>query len=62
MTAVAHSTDLRATMPALVHWVRASGLALVSVQAAPVTLADVFRVLAGHAAAHPSSAPAGAPQ
>jgi ABC-2 type transport system ATP-binding protein len=47
VTCVAQSTDLRATMPALVQWVRASGLALVSVQAAPVTLGDVFRVLAG---------------
>jgi len=47
VTCVAQSADLRATMPALVGWVRASRLALVSVQAAPVTLTDVFRVLAG---------------
>jgi ABC-2 type transport system ATP-binding protein len=62
VTCVAHSTDLRATMPALVRWVRAGGLALVSVQAAPVTLTDVFRALAGDPAALPGGIVEGAPR
>lgn len=45
LTYTAKSTDLRATTPALVRLVRERGLALVSMQAAPVTLGDVFRTL-----------------
>lgn len=39
------SLDLRATTPALLGWVRARGLALVSMRAEPVTLTDVFTAL-----------------
>ena len=41
------SLDLRASTPALLGWVRARGLRLVSMRAEPVTLEDVFRTLAG---------------
>ncbi|HET8625820.1 MAG TPA: ABC transporter ATP-binding protein [Thermomicrobiales bacterium] len=49
LSVVLQSTDLRATTPALVRWVRGAGLALVSLRAEPVTLADVFRALTGDA-------------
>jgi hypothetical protein len=41
------SLDLRATTPALLTWVRARGLVLVSMRAEPVTLTDVFTALTG---------------
>jgi ABC-type multidrug transport system ATPase subunit len=44
---VVDSLDLRATTPALLTWVRAHNLALVSMQAEPVTLTDVFIALTG---------------
>jgi ABC-2 type transport system ATP-binding protein len=40
------SVDVRATTPSLLGWVRARDLALVSMQAEPVTLTDVFSALA----------------
>jgi ABC-2 type transport system ATP-binding protein len=40
------SLDLRATTPALLTWVRATGFDLMSIQAEPVTLTDVFAALA----------------
>lgn len=40
------SADLRTTTPTLLDWVRAHDLALVSIQAEPVTLTDVFNALA----------------
>ncbi len=39
------SLDLRATTPALLEWVRAQNLTLVSMRAEPVTLTDVFTAL-----------------
>jgi ABC-2 type transport system ATP-binding protein len=45
VTYTAHSTNLRATTPALVGVVRALGVTLVTMHAAPVTLTDVFRTL-----------------
>ena len=39
------SLDLRATTPALLAWVRARGLALMSMRAEPVTLTEVFTAL-----------------
>ncbi len=39
------SVDLRATMPALLSWVRNKGFQLVSLKAEPVTLQDVFLAL-----------------
>ncbi len=41
----ADSTDLRATTPALLAYLRATGVALASMQAQPVTLDDVFSML-----------------
>ncbi|HEX5506833.1 MAG TPA: ABC transporter ATP-binding protein [Thermomicrobiales bacterium] len=49
LSVVLQSTDLRATTPALVRWVRGAGLTLVGLRAEPVTLADVFRALTGDA-------------
>jgi ABC-2 type transport system ATP-binding protein len=45
LTFVVDSLDLRATTPALLTWVRERSLALVSMQAEPVTLTDVFTAL-----------------
>jgi ABC-2 type transport system ATP-binding protein len=45
LTLTVESLDLRATTPALLSWVRARGLTLVSMQAEPVTLTDVFTAL-----------------
>jgi hypothetical protein len=45
VTLTVESLDLRATTPALLAWVRGHGLALVSMQAEPVTLTDVFMAL-----------------
>lgn len=42
----AESVDLRASTPALLDWVRAHHLTLISMRAEPVTLADVFTALA----------------
>jgi ABC-2 type transport system ATP-binding protein len=44
---VVNSLDLRTTTPALLSWVRERGLALLSMQAEPVTLTDVFTALTG---------------
>ena len=52
------SLDLRATTPALLAWLRASGLALGSMRADPVTLTDVFSALAGR---RQPAEPAGTP-
>ena len=41
----AESVDLRASTPALLDWVRAHHLTLISMRAEPVTLADVFTAL-----------------
>jgi ABC-type multidrug transport system ATPase subunit len=41
------SVDVRASTPALLSWLRAQELALVSMRAEPVTLTDVFTALAG---------------
>jgi ABC-2 type transport system ATP-binding protein len=46
LTIVIHSLDLRTTTPALLAWVRAAQLDLVSIHAQPVTLSDVFNTLA----------------
>jgi hypothetical protein len=46
-TVVVDSVDLRATTPALLAWLQRHGLRLVSVQAQPVTLTDVFFALGG---------------
>jgi ABC-2 type transport system ATP-binding protein len=45
MTLTVESLDLRVTTPALLAWVRMRGLALVSMQAQPVTLSEVFTAL-----------------
>jgi ABC-2 type transport system ATP-binding protein len=45
-TLVIESSDLRATTPALLTYLRESGLGLASMRAAPVTLDDVFAALA----------------
>lgn len=45
VTLTVESLDLRATTPALLGWVRARGLTLVSMRAEPVTLTDVFTAL-----------------
>ncbi len=45
VTMIAESTDLRATTPALLAYLRASGRALASMRAEPVTLDDVFEAL-----------------
>jgi ABC-2 type transport system ATP-binding protein len=45
LTLTVESLDLRTTTPALLAWVRARGLTLVSMQAEPVTLSDVFTAL-----------------
>ena len=45
VTWTVESVDLRATTPALIAWVRARGLALVSMRAEPVTLSEVFTAL-----------------
>lgn len=45
VTLTVDSLDLRATTPALLGWVRARDLTLVSMRAEPVTLADVFTAL-----------------
>jgi hypothetical protein len=55
-TFTVQSTDLRATTPALVGWVRTEGLALASMQAEPVTLTDVFRTLTQRPAGEPVGA------
>jgi ABC-2 type transport system ATP-binding protein len=47
LTFVVDSLDLRATTPALLTWLHERGLALVSMQAEPVTLTDVFTALTG---------------
>ncbi|HEX8033303.1 MAG TPA: ABC transporter ATP-binding protein [Ktedonobacterales bacterium] len=44
-TLTVESIHLRATTPALLGWVRARGLTLVSMRAEPVTLTDVFTAL-----------------
>lgn len=44
-TLTVDSLDLRATTPALLAWVRAQNLTLVSMRAEPVTLTDVFTAL-----------------
>lgn len=40
------SLDIRASMPALLTWVREQGFTLLTMQAEPVTLTDVFQALA----------------
>lgn len=45
MRLTVESLDLRATTPALLAWVRARGLALMSMRAEPVTLTEVFTAL-----------------
>ncbi len=45
VTVTVESLDLRATTPALLAWVRERGFTLVSMQAEPVTLTDVFTAL-----------------
>jgi ABC-2 type transport system ATP-binding protein len=45
MTLTVESLDLRITTPALLTWVRTRGLTLVSMQAEPVTLSEVFTAL-----------------
>lgn len=45
LTLTVESLDLRATTPALLAWVRAQGLTLVSMRAEPVTLTEVFTAL-----------------
>jgi hypothetical protein len=40
------SLDIRATIPALLNWVREQGCTLTTMQAEPVTLGDVFAALA----------------
>jgi ABC-2 type transport system ATP-binding protein len=45
ITLTVESLDLRATTPALLAWVRARSLTLVSMRAAPVTLTEVFAAL-----------------
>jgi ABC-2 type transport system ATP-binding protein len=42
------SLDIRATIPALLAWVREQGCTLTTMQAEPVTLTDVFQALAEH--------------
>jgi ABC-2 type transport system ATP-binding protein len=48
MVLTVESHDLRATTPTLLAWVRGRGLTLVSMQAEPVTLTDVFTALTRH--------------
>jgi ABC-2 type transport system ATP-binding protein len=48
VTLTVESLDLRATTPALLGWVRARGLTLMSMRAEPVTLTDVFTALTRH--------------
>ncbi|HEV2458860.1 MAG TPA: ABC transporter ATP-binding protein [Ktedonobacterales bacterium] len=48
VTVTVESLDLRATTPALLMWVRARGLTLVSMEAEPVTLTEVFTALTRH--------------
>jgi ABC-2 type transport system ATP-binding protein len=42
------SRDIRATIPALLTWVRDQGCTLATMQAEPVTLTDVFQALSEH--------------
>jgi ABC-2 type transport system ATP-binding protein len=56
VTLLLESLDLRATTPALLAWVRARGLVLVSMRAEPVTLTDVFTALTGRQRAVPQGA------
>ncbi|HEY7832729.1 MAG TPA: ABC transporter ATP-binding protein [Ktedonobacterales bacterium] len=51
------STDLRATTPALLGWLRVHQLALASMRAEPVTLSDVFAALAERRAQAPDERP-----
>ncbi len=46
LTVKVESLDIRATTPALLAWVRAQGFTLLTMQAEPVTLTDVFQALA----------------
>jgi ABC-2 type transport system ATP-binding protein len=46
VTVNVESLDLRTTTPALLAWVREQGFLLLSMQAEPVTLTDVFQALA----------------
>ena len=48
LTVKVESLDIRTTTPALLAWVRAQGYTLVTMQAEPVTLTDVFQALAEH--------------
>ena len=57
LTCTLQSLDLRATTPALLAWVRAMGLDLVSMQAQPVTLTDIFSALTRPRSARPKAAP-----
>jgi ABC-2 type transport system ATP-binding protein len=41
------SLEIRATLPALLTWVREQGFTLLTMHAEPVTLTDVFQALAG---------------
>jgi ABC-2 type transport system ATP-binding protein len=58
-TVTVESVDLRATTPALLAWVRARGLSLVSMQAEPVTLTEVFGALTRRREDTPPPAAAG---
>jgi hypothetical protein len=42
------SLDIRTTTPALLAWVCEQGFLVLTMQAEPVTLTDVFQALAGH--------------
>ncbi|HEX6778929.1 MAG TPA: ABC transporter ATP-binding protein, partial [Ktedonobacterales bacterium] len=46
VTVKVESLDIRATTPALLAWVREQGFLLLTMQAEPVTLTDVFQALA----------------
>ena len=45
VTVKVESLDIRATTPALLAWVRERGFLLLTMQAEPVTLTDVFQAL-----------------
>jgi heme ABC exporter ATP-binding subunit CcmA len=61
VTLTVESLDLRATTPALLEWVRERSLTLVSMQAEPVTLTDVFTALTSRKQGVPSE-PADSPE
>jgi ABC-2 type transport system ATP-binding protein len=62
VTLSVESLDLRATTPALLAWVRTRSLSLVSMQAEPVTLTDVFTALTRRQHTAPQGGEAGEEQ